>query len=123
MKADAGSTQRAAALELLMTGRCLVCCSSTCGNVTVDPCIQLPDCSGSPWPHPHQEMLIIIHIAVCGVDSSTAPVLSDGVEVGGPVMAVQAVLVRCPSNVGLLHKQHKDVVWHLQKAAEGMQWC
>ena len=76
--------------------------SSTCRNVTIDPSIQLSDCPSRARPHPHQEMLIVIHVQIARVDSATASVLWNLIEIGWLVMAVQTVLVRCPGNVGLL---------------------
>ena len=83
---------------------------STCRDVTVDPGIQLPDCPSRARSHPHQEMLIIVHIQIGRVDSATAPELWNLIEIGRLIVAVQTVLVRRPGNVGLLQKNSTRVL-------------
>ncbi len=47
-------------------------------------------------------MLIVIHIRIGRIDSATPSELRNLIEIGRLVMAIQTVLVRCPSNVSLL---------------------
>ena len=62
----------------------------TCRNVRIDLTIQLPDCPGSAGPHPHQEVLVFIHVTRDGPSPSVLRYL---VEVGLSVVAVQAVAI------------------------------
>ncbi len=60
-------------------------------------------------------MLIVIHVQIGRVDSATAPELWNLIEIGWLVMAIQTVLVRRPSNVGLLQKNSTLVLQTFEK--------
>jgi len=60
-------------------------------------------------------MLIVIHVQIARVDSATASVLWNLIEIGWLVMAVQTVLVRRPGNVGLLQITLQWIFEHLRR--------